>query len=93
MGIEKMIYPPNSPDINLVKNVWNWMKDWIQDVYRDVRKHSYPQLRRAVQQAWKAILEDWLRELVASMLLRIEEVICNNGKHGILVLHLLELSK
>lgn len=81
MGIQKIDWPPNSPDLNPIETVWNWMKDWIQDVYGDVEKHSKELLRHAVQQAWEAVPEEWLRELVASMPLRIEEVIRNNGKH------------
>jgi len=40
---------------------------------------SYDQLRVAVKEAWEKVPEDWLLDLVQSMLDRIQAVIAANG--------------
>jgi transposase len=34
-GIICICWPAFSPDLNPIKMVWNWMKDWIQEQYDD----------------------------------------------------------
>jgi hypothetical protein len=58
------------------------MKDYIEDQHGDIEKPSYNQLREWVWEAWDAVPEDWLKELLASMpLMRCEAVIKANGMH------------
>ena len=56
------------------------MKDWLA-VHYPSKKASYDQLRRQVIEAWHAISEEVLEELVASMPLRCQAVIDANGLH------------
>jgi transposase len=30
MGITPLVWPPLSPDLNPIKHVWKWMKDWLE---------------------------------------------------------------
>lgn len=30
-GIQPLMWPPFSPDLNLIESCWNWMKDYIED--------------------------------------------------------------
>jgi transposase len=50
-GIQRINWPPFSPDLNPIENVWNWMKDWIWQHY-PYDSMSYDQLRKAVSEAW-----------------------------------------
>lgn len=57
------------------------MKDWIEDKYGLEEKPSYDKLRAYVKEAWVALTDDFLKELLASMRLRCEAVIKANGMH------------
>lgn len=80
-GVTVILWPPYSPDLNPIETVWNWMKDYIEDKYGDIEKPSYDQLRKWVWEAWYAVPEDWLKELLASMSSRCQAVIEANGMH------------
>ena len=56
------------------------MKSWIQDNYLD-DKLSYKVLRQAVTEAWEAVGEQELKDLLASMPERCKAVIAANGLH------------
>ena len=72
-----MIYwPPYSPDLNPIKTIQNWMKDWIKERYDDIN-YSYDKLRQYVKEAWEAITEEQLNSLIDSMRERCEAVIAS----------------
>ena len=79
-GVIPIFWPPFSPDLNPIETVWKWMKEWIQHTYGDKRL-SYDKLRKAVKEAWDAITEEQLRELIAGMKERCQAVIDANGGH------------
>ena len=63
-------WPPYSSDLNLIEHVWDWMKDWIQDHYWQVRynvsKIPLPQLRQIVWEAWEAVPDSFIQKLIDS---------------------------
>ena len=79
-GIRVINWPPFSPDLNPIEHVWNWMKDYIQKNYS--RKLSCAQLEEAVVQAWNAVPEDFLENLIKSMPCRINSVLMSGGGHS-----------
>lgn len=79
-GIQLIFRPPFSPDLNPIETVWIMMKDWIQDRYGEGRL-SYDRLRQAVKEAWEAVCQDQLEELIDSMHDRCQAVIDANGMH------------
>ena len=56
------------------------MKDWLEINY-PAQNCGYPQLRRQVNEAWEAIGEDLLNELIESMPARCQAVIDAEGGH------------
>lgn len=79
-GIFPIDWPPYSPDLNPIEQLWNWIKDWIGDRYLD-RRLSYNQLREAVRAAWDAIPTSFLDKQLDLMQARCQAVIEAQGGH------------
>jgi hypothetical protein len=57
------------------------MKDYIKDCYSDLPCLGYDTIRGWVMEAWEALPDTFLGELINSMLYRIQAVIDTNGIH------------
>ena len=79
-NIRVIVWPPFSPDLNPIEALWNKMKDWIARTYPN-RYATYDQLRIQVTEAWEAVGEDLLSELIATMPQRCQDVISADGGH------------
>ena len=77
--MRSIIWPPYSSNLNLIKKIWDWMKDYIEKVFPE--HITYSQLRKAVQEAWDSITIDQLNELIDSMHDRCQVIIDANGMH------------
>src|SRR6266487_4354933 len=75
---QKILWPPYSPDLNPIEKIWDWMKDYIENIFPE--QMTYPQLRAAVQEAWDSITADQLKELMDSMHNCCQAVIDADGK-------------
>lgn len=80
-GVTIMEWPPYSPDLNPIEMCWNWMKDYLEEKYGHIEKPSRDQLRVWVKEAWDALPDDFLYDLLVSMPDRCEAVIKANGMH------------
>ena len=78
-GVFIIDWPPYSPDLNPIEAVWNKMKDYIEENYWYDENPSHDRLRRYVREAWDSITEDYLRELLATMPQRCQDVIAAEG--------------
>ena len=61
----------NSPDLNLIENLWNWMKDQLQEK----QVSSVPALQEEVKRLWcMETLVELLKKLSDSMPRRLQRV-------------------
>lgn len=77
--IQAVAWPPYSPDLNPIENVWAWMKGWIESHY-DIQSLNTVHLRSAIIAAWQAVPEDMLENLARSMPSRLRQVRDSGGK-------------
>ena len=76
-NVELMSWPPYSPDLNIIENVWGWMS---RKVYEGGRQYEDKEsLIVAIKLAWDEISLDYLHTLYSSLKNRIFEVINKNG--------------
>jgi len=68
-------WPPNSPDLSSIENVWSIMATAI---YADPEPQSLQALKHCLRKAWKSIFLSILQNLIGSMPNRLKAVIKNN---------------
>jgi transposase len=69
-------WPPNSPDLSPIENIWSILST---SVYRDPEPKTVAQLKRRLRQAWKAVSDEILMNLIKSMPGRMNDVIKKKG--------------
>lgn len=76
-NVTLMEWPPYSPDLNIIENVWGWM---TRKVYESGRQFEDIQsLTDAINTAWREVSLNYLKSLYDSLTDRIYEVISKNG--------------
>ena len=73
--ISRMDLPANSPDINIIENVWSMMIDELKHVFPKNEK----QLRKAIKNAWKQIQISKIKNCIESMPRRLKLVLASKG--------------
>jgi len=69
-------WPPNSPDLSPIANVWSIM---VTAVYADPEPQSLQALKHRLRKGWKSISLSTLQNLFGSMPNQLKAVIKNNG--------------
>ena len=81
LGMEILEWPPNSPDLNPIENIWSYMKDIIARDYAQVS--SAKEMKRIVCRMWEQFKDGQWDKLIESMPHRMEVVIAvNDGSTG-----------
>lgn len=76
-NVELLPWPPYSPDINIMENVWGWLS---RKVYESGRQFDDREsLIAAIKSAWSQISLQYLSQLYNSLPNRIYEVILSKG--------------
>ena len=78
-GEKLMVWPPSSPDINPIENVWSILKRKIYEGGRQFT--SKQQLWEAVLTSCKYIQAETVHKLTSSMDARIVKLISNQGSY------------
>ena len=76
-GIQVLHWPPQSPDLNPIENLWGYLKDRLEAI----EIHSMVELSDAVYREWAAIPVEVLENLIDSMPRRVHAVITAGGRH------------
>jgi DDE superfamily endonuclease len=75
IGLTVLPWPPNSPDLNPIENIWSVLK-------QNVEKHAVKTkdvLIRTVEAEWSSLDMNLIRKKIGSMKNRIEQVLSRNG--------------
>lgn len=78
-GDKLMVWPPSSPDLNPIENLWSIIKRSVYDGGRQFT--SQQQLWEAILSSCKAVPADTIQKLTNSMDGRLEKVLFNKGSY------------
>jgi transposase len=84
MGVEVMVWPPYSPDLNPIKNLWALMKAKIYELHPELERapdteETLQLLIKAAIEAWHAIDERVLQNLCHTMPHRVQAILRADG--------------
>lgn len=74
-NLETLKWPPYSPDLNLIENVWGWMKNQVQKYLPQTKE----ELIAIIRKSWDDLPQDFIRCQYASMGRRLAAVIRAQG--------------
>lgn len=73
--IRVLNWPANSPDLNVIENVWGYLS---RQVYSNGR-HSVDELRGAIFKAYNNIYPEFIKTILGSIKNRKHKVLINKG--------------
>lgn len=76
-GFDTMKWTPNSPDLNIIENLWAILKRKIKA--RKVKPRNLDELWEAAEAEWYAIPDETVEKLYASLPLRMFDTAMADG--------------
>lgn len=78
-----MNWPPNSPDINEIEPVWDYMKDELASFETDnARKETVIVVKEAMKAIWEGISQEYINRRFLDFKNKLELVIENWGMNN-----------
>ena len=77
LGVSRMVWPPQSPDLNPIENAWGHLKKHFRNQTRHPKNKDECWIK--LQSEWNSLPMSYFHELVGSMASRITEVLARNG--------------
>ena len=77
LGMQILDWPPNSPDLNLIENIWSYMKEIIAKNYATIS--SAEEMKRIVKRMWDNFKDREWDKLIESLPERMAAVIASKG--------------
>ena len=74
--VKSILLPPTSPDLQPIENIFGYLKQLLQRRPTTTLK----QLKAEVRRAWRALSEEHLQHLAASMRRRMRDTLARNGE-------------
>lgn len=78
IGVTRMFWPAQSPDLNPIENCWGWIKQQLRK--RTTYCKNEDELFTLLQQMWNNLSQEYFKQLVGGMSKRVEAVM--NAKGG-----------
>jgi transposase len=83
-GVEVLVWPPYSPDMNPIENLWHWLKDQMHKRYPELatlpeRLQSIDRLVEIAEELWESIPEEMINNLIDSMPRKVEALFQAQG--------------
>lgn len=79
-GIRVLDFPPKSPDMNIIENVWGMLQKILNRKLLNVTISSKNQLLQMIDESWKEIPNGFIQQCILSMPNRLKQVIKVKGR-------------
>ena len=74
--MQKLCWPPNSPDLNPIENLWKLVKDLLQ---KHKKSKNQQEMAATIQAVWDEVPLEHIQDVIANMPSRKQAIISTRG--------------